>query len=559
MPRVKASRKMPQSPSLALGRRELIGAAVAGAAFAPPLLAQGSRASSSLDPYAEMRWGLGYEGQRKADLGDGRFLNPVFAGDHPDPTILRDGEDYYLTFSSFDAYPGIVIWHSRDLVNWRPVTAALRRPIGSVWAPELVKHDGRFYCYIPARTPTKKSIYVIHAPHIEGPWSDPIDLGLPDHIDPGHAVGPDGRRWLFLSGGDRVPLNPDGLATAGPVEHVYDPWRYPEEWVVETFAPEGPKITRRGDYYYMILAVGGTAGPPTGHMVVMARSRSIDGPWENDPRNPVLRTESATEKWWSRGHATLFEGPQGQWWMLYHGYENGYWTLGRQSLLEPVEWTKDGWVKPLGGDLSKPLAKPANHGVRPHGMPLSDDFSADKLGVQWAFYDPGANEAMRLRRMNGVLHMTGKGTTPGDCSPLSFICGDQRYAIECDVEVDANAEAGLLLFYNRRLYAGLGFGAKGLVMHRYGLQRARGAIPGQRDAGGAPVSRLRIRLTNDRNILTIHTRAPGEPRWRKFDVQMEVSGYHHNVAYDFLSLRPAVYAAGQGEARFSDFTYRALA
>ncbi len=109
----------------------------------------------------DMRWAKGFEGQRKADLGNGKFLNPVFAGDHPDPSLMCDGEDYYLTFSSFDAYPGIVIWHSRDLVNWTPVTAALTQPIGSVWAPDLIKHDGRFYCYIPARTPEKKSIYVI--------------------------------------------------------------------------------------------------------------------------------------------------------------------------------------------------------------------------------------------------------------------------------------------------------------------------------------------------------------------------------------------------------------
>src|SRR6476661_7835565 len=103
------------------------------AALAPwPLIAQGSRASSSLDPWAAMRWRRGFEGQRRADLGNGLYLNPIFAGDHPDPSLLRDGEDYYVTFSSFDAYPGLVIWHSRDLVNWRPVTAALRTPIGSV-------------------------------------------------------------------------------------------------------------------------------------------------------------------------------------------------------------------------------------------------------------------------------------------------------------------------------------------------------------------------------------------------------------------------------------------
>ena len=111
------------------------------------------------------------------------------------------------------------------------------------------------------------------------------------------------------------------------------------------------------------------------------------------------------------------------------------------------------------------------------------------------------------------------------------------------------AEAGLLLFYNRRLYAGLGFGAHGLVMHRYGLQRAR---------HGAAIRRLRLRLANERNILTIHTSADQGASWQKFDVQMEVSGYHHNVAYDFLSLRPALYAAGDGEALFRDFRYSAL-
>lgn len=525
----------------------------------PGARAQGSAASSSLDPYAAMQWGKGVEGQRKADLGNGTFLNPVFAGDHPDPSILKDGEDYYLTFSSFDAYPGIVIWHSRDLVNWRPVTAALKTPIGSVWAPELVKHGGRFYCYIPARFPDRKSIYVIHAERIEGPWSEPIDLGLPDHIDPGHAVGADGTRWLFLSGGDRVKLTPDGLGKVGAVEHVYDPWRYPEDWVVETFAPEGPKILRRGDWYYMILAVGGTAGPPTGHMVIMARSRSIDGPWENDPNNPVIKTRSAAEKWWSRGHATIFEGPGGEWWMIYHGYENGYWTLGRQALLEPIEWTEDGWVKPLGGDLSKPLKKPVDLGPQPHGLALSDDFSTDKFGVQWAFYDPAPGEMARVRRTGGKLHIRAKGTNPGDCSPITCIAGDQAYRIEADIEVDPGAEAGMLLYYNRRLYAGLGLGDKGLVMHRYGLQRARGLVPGQRDTGVAgPVRALRLRLTNDRNILSIHTSVDKGVSWQKFDVQMEVSGYHHNVAYDFLSLRPALYVAGKGGARFANFTYRAL-
>jgi beta-xylosidase len=166
---------------------------------------EGEISPSGLD-WTHLKWRRGIENQRRADLGDGAFLNPILSGDHPDPTIIRDGDVWYMTFSSFESYPGLVIWTSRDLVNWAPVTAALRTNIGSVWAPELVKHGGRFYLYIPARFPDRRSIYVIHAERIEGPWSEPIDLDLPKHIDPGHAVGEDGKRYLFLSGGDRVAL-----------------------------------------------------------------------------------------------------------------------------------------------------------------------------------------------------------------------------------------------------------------------------------------------------------------------------------------------------------------
>jgi beta-xylosidase len=239
--------------------------------------------------------------------------------------------------------------------------------------------------------------------------------------------------------------------------------------------------------------------------------------------------------------------------MMYHGYENGYWTLGRQALLEPVEWAEDGWPRPLGGDLSRPIKKPVEVGAQQHGMALSDDFQTDRMGTAWAFYDPAPNEMSRLQRVDGTLYMAAKGTTPSDCAPLCCIAGDQAYRVTVDIDADEGTEAGLLLFYNRRLYAGLGFGNGALMMHRYGLQRSRGAHSAQDNSG-----KLSIRLTNDRNILTIHTSNEGRLTWRKFDVQMEVSGYHHNVAYDFLSLRPALYAAGQGQARFRNFTYEAL-
>lgn len=500
-------------------------------------------------------WKRGIENQRQADLGDGTFLNPVLPGDHPDPSVLRDGEDYYLTVSSFDAYPGLPIWHSRDLVNWVPLGHAITRNVGSIWAPDLVKHEGRYYIYFAARRGgtegQARSNWVVWADDIRGPWSEPVELGLGRYIDPGHAVGEDGRRYLFLSGGDYVPLSDDGLRVAGEPKHAYDGWRYPEDWDVEAYAQEGPKILRRGGWYYMVTAVGGTAGPPTGHMVIAARSRSIHGPWENSPYNPIVRTASRDEPWWSRGHATLVEGTDGRWWMVYHGYENGYWTLGRQTLLEPVEWTEDGWFVARGGDLGKPLPKPAGEVVGTPGMALSDDFDGDRLGPQWAFFAPGPDEYARLSFGGGAMTVRGKGRTPADSSPLTVTAGDKAYRFEVEMEIGPGAIGGALLFYNERLYAGVGSNGEQLVMHRYGQERPAGGLPPGR--GG----RLWLRVTNDRHIVTIHTSTDGR-HWEKYPVQMEVSGYHHNVAGQFLALKPAIYAAGEGSVRFLRFGYRAL-
>ncbi len=502
----------------------------------------------------EPQWAHGIEHQRKADLGDGRFLNPVLAGDHPDPSVLRDGEDYYLTLSSFTAYPGLPLWHSRDLVNWEPIGHALTRNVGSVWAPDLVKHDGRYYIYFPARRGGTegqlRSNYVVWADDIRGPWSEPVDIGLPGHIDPGHAVGEDGKRYLFLSGGDYVPLTDDGLAIAGEVKHVYDGWKYPESWDVEAYAQEGPKITLHDGWYYMVTAVGGTAGPPTGHMVIVARSRSIHGPWENAPNNPVVRTTSRDQYWWSRGHATLVEDVAGQWWMLYHGYEHGFWTLGRQALLDPIEWTADGWFVARGGDLGMPLRKPAGTAVA-HGMALSDDFSSPTLGPQWAFHDPAPDEHARISFEPGALNLRGKGSSPRDSSPLGIVAGDLAYQFEVRMDVDPGAQGGVLLFYDEHLYVGLGSNGEQPIMHRYGTERPVRLAPSSK--GG----RLWLRVTNDRHIVTFHTSTDGV-KWVKFPVQMEVSGYHHNVAGGFLALKPALYSVGDGSVHFRDFRYRAL-
>jgi xylan 1,4-beta-xylosidase len=524
---------------------------VGGAVVAAPSASSASSgcATQLRTDWSDLRWGKSFEGQRIADLGDGTYLNPVFAGDRPDPTILKDGKDYWMTFSSFESYPGIVVWHSRDLVNWGPVGPALKTPVGSVWACDIAKHGGRYFIYFPARTPARRSNYVVHAESMRGPWSEPIDLNLPAHIDPGHIVGEDGKRYLFLSGGDRVRLRDDGLATDGAVEHVYDPWHYPDDWVVESFSPEGPKVMRHESYFYMITAVGGTAGPPTGHMVIAARSKSIHGPWENCPKNPLVRTTDAREKWWSRGHASLVEGPNGDWWSVYHGYENGYWTLGRQTLLDRIEWT-EGWPRFVGKDLSSPLKKPAKSTGQQHHIALSDDFSTDKFGIQWAFYDPGANERARVAYENGALVVAGKGDSPANCSPITCITGDQAYRCEVQVEVEGNATGGVLFFYNKRMYCGLGFSERQLVRHRT-------AIDANRKKPAGIERKMFIRFENNRHIVTFHT-SPDGKTWTKFDTQMEVSGYHHNTAYDFLSLRPGLYASGEGKVRFRNFKYQAI-
>ena len=522
-------------------------AGLAGAALLP--VEAEARTTDPMPP----RWRRGIDSQRIADLGNGTFLNPVMAGDHPDPAILKDGDDYYLTFSSFDSSPGLIIWHSRDLVNWQPVGPALTRNIGSVWAVSLVRHGGRYFLYIPTKAQDRtapNSIWVIHADRIEGPWSEPVDLGLHHHIDPCHAVGEDGSRWLFLSGGDRIRLADDGLSTVAEVEHVYDPWHYPSDWVVEGFSPEGPKITRHGGWFYLITAVGGTAGPPTGHMVIAARSRSIHGPWENCPANPLVRTLSDEEAWWSRGHASLVEGPAGDWWSLYHGFEKGYWTLGRQTLLDRIEWTPDGWFRMTGADLSQPIAKPKGGSAVPHGMALSDRFDTFAIGTRWSFFRPGPDEAGRVTTHDEILRLKARGTAPVDSSPLLLIAGDPAYRMECDVEIDPGTTAGLLLFYDDRLYCGLGFDAANFVTHQYGQERGRPHNPHGR--------RMTIRVTNDRHIVTFDTSGDDGKTWARFDRGMEVSGYHHNVRGGFLMLRPGLYAAGAGEARFRDFRFTAL-
>ena len=258
------------------------------------------------------------------------YTNPILGGDYPDPTIMREGSDYYMTHSAFDYQPGLTVFHSRDLVHWQPVSYALKTYLGSVWAPDICKYQDKYYIYFTVAT-QPRSNYVVYADSPNGPWSDPIDLHVAN-IDPCHVVGEDGSRWLFMSGGKRVRLADDGLSiVAGTEEVVYAGWQYPQDWETEGFCLEGPKLRKIGRYYYYFNAEGGTAGPPTSHMVVQARSESINGPWVNAPNNPLIHTWSKEERWWSKGHGSIIDTPDGQWVIVYHSYEKDFTCLGRQT------------------------------------------------------------------------------------------------------------------------------------------------------------------------------------------------------------------------------------
>jgi len=486
------------------------------------------------------------EFMKNPDLGNGYFLNPILPGDYPDPSILRDGEDYYMTHSSMEYAPGLLIWHSRDLVSWEPVCYALKKYVGSVYAPDFIKYKNLYYIYFPAVTKSGISNMVVTASKPEGPWSDPVDLKI-GHIDPGHVVAPDGKRYLHLSDGYLVPLADDGLSVEGEMKKIYEGWQYPLNWLVEGFCLESPKLTLHHGYYYLTSAEGGTAGPATSHMVVSSRSKTPWGPWEDSPYNPVVHTYSASESWWSKGHATLVSAIQGDWWIVYHAYEKGYYNLGRQTILEPIEWTQDEWFR-VKAEIStnEPIKKPSGESLKKF-LKLSDDFSGTDLGLQWRFFrefDPD-----RFTQENNSLLLKAKGTSPADCSPLLCIAGHHAYEIETELVISGEATGGLILFYNDNLYCGIGLNKQGLI--RY--ERGNPLVLNPRSLG----NKIRLRIRNLEHQVSYFFLEPGKD-WTMYEASSEVSTYNHNAFGGFMSLRAGLFSTGKGTVRFSYFKYTGL-
>nr|WP_319397570.1 family 43 glycosylhydrolase [uncultured Carboxylicivirga sp.] len=467
------------------------------------------------------------------------FMNPVFAGDYPDPSILVDGEDYYMVHSSFEYYPGLLIWHSTDLLNWTPVVSTLHKYVGSVWAPDLVKYDDKYYIYFPA----SNTNYVIWADQIEGPWSDPIQLDI-TMIDPGHVVDENGNRYLYFSSGSYVPLSPDGLSIDGPVVHSYDGWEIPREWSIECFCMEGPKLCKRGEYYYLTVAEGGTAGPATGHMVISARSKSPLGPWENSPYNPIVRAKSNKDRWWSLGHATPFEDAYGDWWMILHGYEKDYYNMGRQTMLAPLEWTEDGWFKlPDGYTVETPTKKPKGKKTG-EDFTLSDDFSGKTLNPSWRFFKEDNPDRFEIKD-NSII-IKGKSDNVAACSPMLCVPEDHSYTTDVEMEIKGDAVGGMVLFYNERAFSGILADKENVLANLRGWQFA--TEPNVLDR------HVYLRLKNIENTVDMYYSLDGK-EWKKIENSFEASAYHHNVLSGFMSLRIGLCSMGDGEVVFKNFKY----
>ncbi|MBN2524482.1 MAG: family 43 glycosylhydrolase [Bacteroidales bacterium] len=470
------------------------------------------------------------------------FLNPIFAGDYPDPSLLRDGDDYYIVHSSFDYYPGLLIWQSKDLINWIPVTNALHKYVGSVWAPDLVKYNNKYYIYFPANNTN----YVVTADSINGTWSDPVDLKI-GNIDPGHITDNNGKRYLYFSSGGYVPLSDDGLSVIGEIKHSYAGWTIPRDWTIECFCLEGPKLIKRGDYYYLTVAEGGTAGPATGHMVISARSTTPFGPWENSPYNPIIRTKESSEKWCSQGHGTLFEDATGKWWIVFHGYENGFYNMGRQTLLQPVEWTNDDWyIIPDSNSVDKPIKKPEGETIET-AFTLCDKFDGNYLKPQWKFF--GEYNSNRYHFEDNSLVIEAKGNSAGESSPLLCIPSDHSYIAQVELFIEGDATGGLVLFYNQKAYSGILADYENILANLRGWQ-----FPTEKKVINKHVF---IRLKNVHNIIDMYYSIDGED-WIKIENSLEVSSYHHNVLGDFLSLRIGLCSMGVGQVRFRNFIYKPI-
>lgn len=391
------------------------------------------------------------------------YSNPIIPGFNPDPSVCRVGQDYYLVTSSFEYFPGVPIYHSRDLFHWEPIGYCLTResqlPLhncrssGGIYAPTLRHRKGVFY--MTTTNTTGGGNFYVTATDPAGPWSEPIWVKAAG-IDPSFFFDEDGRTYYQSSqdkaSGKPVSLCEIDLATGELTGGSRSIWPGTGgSW------PEGPHLYKRDGWYYIMIAEGGTE---TGHMETIARSRSLWGPYDSCPRNPILSHRFRSSIIHGTGHADLVEAHDGSWWMVFLAFRhagNGLHHLGRETFLAPVAWDTDGWPVVNGGqgitlDMAVQTLPPVPLG--PARGPDFDGFDGPGLAFCWNTVRSPAEVRYSLAERPGCLSIWGNRHTLDAVASPAFV-GRRQTELDCTAAVRMEIagiadgeEAGLAVFYN---------------------------------------------------------------------------------------------------------------
>ncbi|MCM1190513.1 MAG: family 43 glycosylhydrolase [bacterium] len=388
------------------------------------------------------------------------YHNPVCRGMHPDPSIVRVGEDYYMVNSSFVFFPAIPVSHSRDLIHWKTIGHAITNPDWArlkgleggrgYWAPDISYYEGRFYITATWRLneggmPQRLQM-VTSSDKPEGPYCEPVFLDE-DGIDPSIFTDVDGRRYMLLNRGARIfEISKDGT------EILSEPMLL---WYGQNKkASEGPHLLYKDGYYYLFMAEGGTG---MGHRVTVARSKELKGVYESCPYNPILRQWDDKRLIQCSGHGMPVETPDGSWYMVYlcnRSGISGHSFLGRETCLDPIVWTADGW--PLVNSLKGPSElqkKPA----------LTGGASPDTHIGLWADWSTvrGVSEGCFEQQEGAVLiHGNGRDLNTTDYAailarPQEEFCFEASARLSVDVPGDAadtDWDAGMTCYYDENSY-----------------------------------------------------------------------------------------------------------
>jgi xylan 1,4-beta-xylosidase len=407
--------------------------------------------------------------------------NPVLRGFNPDASIIRVGDDFYMATSTFEWFPGVLIHHSRDLANWRPLVRPLDRlsqldlrgvpSSGGIWAPSLSYDNGMYYlCFtnVVARKGVYKDLhnYVVTASSIEGPWSDPVYLNSSgfDHF---LFHDTDGRKWLFNMQWD---FRKNRNRFAGIIVQEYIPSINQLAGPIKLATrgtslgvTEGPMVYKKDGYYYLLVAEGGTG---INHAAMLLRSRTVEGPYEADPEGPIMTTVGFPDHPLQKaGHGSLVETQSGEWYMAHicsRPLPDGsrLSPLGRETSIQKVVWTEAGWLR-LESEGRLPQLKFPAPDLPPHPFPSEserDHFDREQLSIHWNTLRVPAEESwLTLTERRGHLRLYGRESL-NSWNRQSLVARRlQSFWCEVETSVEFKPEAftqmaGLILYYDESDY-----------------------------------------------------------------------------------------------------------